>query len=871
MSLTSALGGMLQIPQWFVWRLQWDAEQNKYQKTPCTLDGPWIMDASQPHNWSSHAHACARIAQHAAQQPDQAFALGFWLTADTGYWFLDIDKCIDDQGNYSPLATEWGNALAGCLIEFSSSNRGLHIIGRGAVPEHSMRNKATGAELYTDQRGIAFGLSGEAWGSADCVGFAIAGIAAQYFPPRVAGEAGQWDAPRADYRCALDDDQLIAKACASASVASKFGNRATFAQLWTNAPELDKFYGADGSSERDAALAAHLAFWTGCDAPRMERLMRRSSLARPKWDEHRTYLRELTIEGACARQGDVYKEAARVDPASMYAFAAPPLPALVGAPLPPLVGSATPAVMVSPEAKATIDGLLDMVHGSVSFEDMHNRVIPAVRAAGVPRVLMSRIENAINKRLDLWDAKLPVGQLRALINPPRVEAEGGGEGADISKPEWLSKYVYVQQGDRFHDTTNGVAMSRTSFNATHDRDMPIKGDGPFREDAVQWALHRWDVPMVHDTIYYPGKPAIVDYDGLVWANSYAESSHPEIEAYTPQGVAAIDKFQLHMWLLCGQREAVYQNLMAFLAYNVQNPGRKIRWCPIIKGAPGDGKSMIGRLLDAAMGGRNVMSIGPEIVANSGGFTDWAHGRAVVVLEEMHMSGKDRYRIANAFKTYVTNEKVSINGKGDKPKYVVNTCNQLALTNFGDAVPIESGNKDRRWFVIFTPFETRAQMNAALGYSSDVEIGRKHFDVIFDSFAREPGQWRKWLLDWQIPAWFTADNAAMDTEEKASMASAGVDDVETLVRDIIDEGTFGVASNIVSTKCLNSAIKQRAFAEGVELKALSIHHYLNRLGFVKVGKNVKWNNYPHTVWVKPGVGVEADNIRELLNATAPTPT
>lgn len=862
MSLVSALGQMVQIPQWFVWRLQWDAEAGKYHKTPCTPDGPWIIDASQPHNWLGFERAHERQHHMSVAQPEHKFALGFWLTADTGYWFLDIDKCIGPDGAYSALANEWGTALAGCFIEFSSSGNGLHIIGRGEIPPHSMRNKTTGAELYTADRGIAFGLSGEAWGSADQSSSYITAIAQQYFPPRVAGEDGQWNQPRADYRCSLDDAALIAKMLGSASVAAKFGNRASFAQLWANAPELDKFYGPDSASERDAALAAHLAFWTGCDAPRMERLMRMSSLVRPKWDEHRTYLRELTIEGACARQGDVYKESERANPAQLYAFTAPPLPPAVG------VVDAAPVLMVSPEAKATIDGLLEMIHSSSSWDDVHNRVIPAVRAAGVPSVLMARIENAINKRLDLWDAKLPVAKLRALINPPRV-ADDAADGADeLGVPDWMAKYVYVQQGDKFHNTITGIGMSRTSFNATHDRDMPIKGDGPFREDAVQWALHRWAVPMVHDTIYYPGKPAIVEYDGLTWANSYAEASHPAIEAYTAAGIDAINRFNQHMWLLCGQREAVYANLMAFLAYNVQHPGRKIRWCPIIKGAPGDGKSMIGRLLDAAMGGRNVMSIGPEIVANTGGFTDWAHGRAVVVLEELYMIGKDRYRIANAFKTYVSNEKVTINGKGDKPKYVINTCNQIALTNYGDAVPIEADNKDRRWFVIFTPFETRAQLHAALGYASDDAAGRNHFDVIFDSFAREPGQWRNWLMSWPIPATFSADSAAMETAEKASMAAAGVDDVESIARLIVEEGAFGVSRQALSSACLTSAMRQQSFTEGVEIpKGHGVTYLLNRMGFVKVEKSLKWNNGAHRVWIKPGVSTDPEVLRALLTATA----
>lgn len=855
MSLPVALGQLINVPQFFVWRLIWNAEDGKFDKTPCTPDGPWIIDASQPHNWLTFHAAQARVTSMQMADSANRYALGFWMTADLGYWFLDLDKCIDAAQQYTPIAAQLIQQFAGCFMEFSSSGNGAHIIGKGTVPSHTKKNKEYGLELYTEQRGIAFGLSGQAWGCADVGNPAIASVASLYFPPRAAGAEGEWDKPRADWNGPTDDEALLAKAMASSSVASKMGNRASFAQLWTGAPELDKFYGPGPGNERDAALAAHLAFWTGCDGPRMERLMRRSALARPKWDEHRTYLRELTIDGACARQGDVYSEPRKMDPGTMYAFGGA-LPAL------PAVGATS--VMVSPEAKKIIDDLLDMVHSSTSWDDVHNRVIPAVRDAGVPSALMSRVENAINKRLDLWDAKLPVAKLRALIAPPR--ASGPDEALELAVPEWLSRYVYVRQGDRFHDISIGVSMSRTSFNATHNRDMPSKGDSGQREDAVMWALERWGVKMVHDVIYYPGMPAIVEHEGLTWANQYTEASHPAVQPYTDAGVDAINRFMRHLFLLCGQRTNVFSTLVSFMAHNVQMPGKKIRWCPIIKGTHGDGKSMIASVLDAAMGGRNVAMIGPEIVANTGGFTDWAHGNAVVAFEELYMGGKDRHRVANAIKPYISNNKVSVNGKGDKPKSVINTCNQIAFTNNGDAVPIESG-QDRRWLVIFTPFENRAQMNAALGYLTD-EDAEPHFDLIFDSLKREPGQWRKWLLEWQIPATFSANRAALETKEKESMASNGMDDVESIARSIVEEGAYGVGRQVLSSACLSSAMKQRSFSEGVDIpKGQSMHHLLNRMGFVKISKSLWWNNAAHRVWAKPGIDDGVEALKALLDATS----
>lgn len=868
-TLRAALGGIINIPQFFVWRLLWDADEGKYHKQPCDdISVPWPIDASLPRNWLSFDDAMARVLQFRAADAHAHYTLGWYLSADSGYWFLDVDKCYHN-GQYTPIAQEWFQALPGCFSELSSSGNGLHVIGRGPVPRHATKTKGPlrgVGELYSGKRGIAFSMSDVAYGCADVAGPRIADIAATYFP-YVEADEGDWSRPRSDWNGPTDDEELIAKARASASVAARFGHKATFEQLWTNAPELEQWFGPDDRTERDGALSAHLAFWTGCDAPRMERLMWRSGLVRDKWHQHRTYL-AITCRSACAKQKDVYQR--RDAAASMYQMR--PLAPL---PLVPLgVASVTvtaeaPAVLapaISQEVADTIERLLDTIHSCPDWVTMHNQVIPTVRAAGVPLALMPRIESAVNKRLELWDAKMRVPQLRALLNPPRAGAEPGSEVA-VTRPDWAANYVYVRQLDAFHQLHEGVSMTPTSFRATHDRDMPIKGDGPLREDSAQWMLQHWQCPLVHDVMYWPGKPSIVDYDGHRWANTYVESSHPELPpALSDRAVRAIEKFKRHVWELCGRREAVYLNLIGFLAHNVQRPGEKITWAPIIKGVEGDGKSMIGRVMRAAMGERNVSPVGPEIIAAAGGFTDWAHGAALIVMEEIYLPGKDRWKITNSMKSFVSNDVVMIHPKGGKPKKVVNTSNQLAFTNHNDSIPIES-DKDRRYFIIFTPFDTIDDYYRAMGFA-DERAAWLHFNDVFDCLREEPGAWRRWLMEpGLVPEWFVAKGRALNTAEKASMAASGRDDIEELVRGIIEQGTYGVSHAILSSACLSNAMKTLSMTEGVDVpKGQSLHHMLNRIGYVKVEKNLKWQQKAHRVWVRPGTATDPENLRKLLDMT-----
>jgi hypothetical protein len=139
--------------------------------------------------------------------------------------------------------------------------------------------------------------------------------------------------------------------------------------------------------------------------------------------------------------------------------------------------------------------------------------------------------------------------------------------------------------------------------------------------------------------------------------------------------------------------------------------------------------------------------------------------------------------------------------------------------------------------------------------------------MFDSLRREPGQWRAWLQSLPIPDWFSADGAALMTDEKKIMAQSGVDDVESILRSIVEEGAFGVSATVLSSSMLTSALKARTFIEGVEVpKTTSLHHLLNRLGFMKVTRIVKWQNASHRLWIKPGVNEDNDNLRRLLDAT-----
>ena len=107
-----------------------------------------------------------------------------------------------------------------------------------------------------------------------------------------------------------DDDELIGMMLRAASATTAFGGGVTVKDLWEANPEpLGRKYPdperSFDHSAADAALMSHLAFWTGKDMPRMDRLFRRSALMRDKFDKRADYRRD-TIQNAARMCKAVY-------------------------------------------------------------------------------------------------------------------------------------------------------------------------------------------------------------------------------------------------------------------------------------------------------------------------------------------------------------------------------------------------------------------------------------------------------------------------------------------------------------------------------------------------------------------------------------
>jgi len=287
----------------------------KTDKIPCDYRTGGNANAHDPDFWTD-----ATTAINAAATRGVCYDIGFVLTAECKLFCLDIDNCLQPNNQWSPLALQLCAMFPGAAIEISQSGCGLHIWGTytGDMPLHGCKNLALGIELYTERRFIALGRPESAKGDAatDCTLALQCAIVLYFSPESAQAPAQEWTAiPCPEWCGPTDDGLLIQKAIASRSVNKAFsGNKASFDDLWkANGPVLARAYPDSGgreydASSADAALAQHLAFWTGKDCERIRRLMRQSKLVREKW-EREDYLSH-TILRAVSRQSNTLSDKA---------------------------------------------------------------------------------------------------------------------------------------------------------------------------------------------------------------------------------------------------------------------------------------------------------------------------------------------------------------------------------------------------------------------------------------------------------------------------------------------------------------------------------------------------------------------------------
>lgn len=403
--------------------------------------------------------------------------------------------------------------------------------------------------------------------------------------------------------------------------------------------------------------------------------------------------------------------------------------------------------------------------------------------------------------------------------------------------EEMASYVFVKSLNKFYHPATGTFMSITAYDLEYNGYIPRRGGR-----ASQYAKAELMIESVEDVIYYPRvEPgSVFVLDGVKYVNSMSPESIPDTDPDWIDGEA---------WQICMTHIRTIFNdsdgkvLLHWMAHNVQKPGKKILWAPIIVGTQGDGKTTLLKIMSAAMGRRNVKHVSPEALDSA--FNGYASGSAVVALEEVRVIGKSRHPIMEKLKPLLTNDVVEVVSKGVDGRQVPNTTNYIALTNHADALVLDAN--DRRWGVFKTKFDNRDELLK--------ELGPEYWSKLHQTIEDNPEQLRGWLLAVDVSG-FDPHSAPEITGAKLDMIresrSSAAENIEMIL------GTaFGVTEGVILNSALAEALKNYGYRmpEGKALKRA-----LEDLGFKSGGNNkfrgVKTRWYYNPVFFN---GEEPNNI------------
>jgi len=772
-NLPEALQPLAAYKQFILWTLT--VRDGKEVKLPIDYRTAKVADAHDPGAWLD-----ASTAISTAQAYGENYDIGFVFTANDPFFFVDLDNCLNaDNATWSPVAMDIIARLPGAAIEVSQSGRGLHIFGQGVAPDHSCKNIALGLELYTEGRFVA--LTGtNAMGSAGLDYSAhLPGLINSYFPPKSTTKDQDWTTgPIAEWTGTEDDDELIKRAIKTGGGGSVFGGKATFRDLWEcdegalakayPDPEGNRIY--DGSSA-DAALAQHLAFWTGNNCERILKLMRDSGLVRDKWEREDYLIR--TITRAVSMQDVVYSVAPTDDSiAQTYGGV---------------------------KLRATSDAQRDYA--------TNIRAQKLAECMGEVELIEMLCKTPTAK---FWidNKDRTVEELRQVLTP--IETVTSPMGSKIEGPEILSGYqylganqqieyfkgcVYIQELHRVF-APNGSLLKSEQFNATYGGYTFQLDDGGDKVTRKAWEaftesqIVRYPIAeaMAFRPLEAPG--SLIKEEGRVLVNTYLP-----VETLRISGDAS--PFLIHLAkVLPNERDRSI--LLSYMAACIQHKGVKFQWAPLIQGVEGNGKTLFTRCVAFAIGDRYTHLPPSNEIAEK--FNEWLFNKLFIGVEDVYVPDHKK-EIIEVLKPMITNNRLAKRAMQQSQVMGDNYANFILNSNHKDA-----------WR------KTRNDRRIAMFYCAqqlDTDLARDGMD---GNYFPELYKWLTgdgyaivgdYLATYTIPDELNPAGAchrAPETSSTNEALTASMGGIEQEIVEAIEEGRPGFAGGWISSVAIERLLQ-----------------------------------------------------------------
>lgn len=356
-------------------------------------------------------------------------------------------------------------------------------------------------------------------------------------------------------------------------------------------------------------------------------------------------------------------------------------------------------------------------------EDLNelNKIITCDKWIEYPKftqsIIKSNISKAYQAKAFTFDNSFSYNKVQKIIKPLY-----GKELIDVDIDD-------VDEEDDIYDFVRVASFTRQNYfqistNARHDQEgaSMMLGDslsaiskklGLKKNLTIQQAFQKKLIQYATNHEYNPTTDSRLfkNSQGQTILNMFDSKTVPHESGFTDEGRKLINKFVQHLKNIIDEDEA--EIFLDWMAYAAQNPGKKILWVPLIQSIEGAGKSVIGNLLiHHVFGKANAGVVDPIVLTDTN--NSWATDKMLKILEEVKLSGHNRYEVLNNLKPLITNPYITRKEKFEVSSEVNNYCNFIAFTNYKDALPVD--DEDRRWWIVFSSIDSLKDLEKKINQS-----------------------------------------------------------------------------------------------------------------------------------------------------------
>lgn len=249
-------------------------------------------------------------------------------------------------------------------------------------------------------------------------------------------------------------------------------------------------------------------------------------------------------------------------------------------------------------------------------------------------------------------------------------------------------------------TPFGRYMNATKFNAHYGgKQFALDSSGKQTTDEPWRAATRGQVfriAKVDHTRFMPWvahQSVVSDEFGRLGINTYRK---PNVRMIKGDPTPFIKWLQA---ILPEERDV--EIFLTVLRHNVQRPGRKMFWAPLIQSEQGAGKGLIKSLMEHALGRAYVHAPNAaELIESGGKFTGWMEEKLMIVCDEIRVD--EKRDMVEKLKPMITEKRIEIQAKGADQVMADNVANWIFFSNWKDAIPVN--RNDRRYAIFYSTIQ-----------------------------------------------------------------------------------------------------------------------------------------------------------------------